>query len=169
MPRTTLFKLLTLFLVVCSHEAAQAEDDDKQLQGVWIAQSMEADGRPAPEDALKRMRFTFKDRKLHIQGNYKTSDEEMACDYKLDPKASPKHLDFTPISKEKDEKTVLAIYELKAGVLKICARHADSDKDRPKEFKSTAGSELLLIVFKQQAPDKKAPDKKAPDKKAKDK
>ncbi len=124
---------------------AQADEPRKNsLQGVWQAQSMKADGKPAPAEAVKRMRFRFQGKKLFVRGNSK-DDKELECTYTIDPKKSPRHLDFTlPMEK----KTILAIYELKDDTLKVCARHASSSKGRPTEFVSTPESRLVLIVFK---------------------
>jgi uncharacterized protein (TIGR03067 family) len=82
-------RLPIAFVVCCflvsSNSFTKAGDDAKPLQGVWIAQSMEADGKPAPADAVKRMKFTFTDDKLLIAGNF-ADDREQECAYKVDPK-----------------------------------------------------------------------------------
>jgi uncharacterized protein (TIGR03067 family) len=127
---------------------SRAADDKDSLQGVWVAQSMEADGNAAPAEAVKRMRFTFKGDKLLVKGNY-DDDREDECTYKVDPRQSPKHLDFTPV---KEKKPIRGIYEVKGDELKVCLRHADSSEGRPTEFATKAGSRLVLIVFKKQKP-----------------
>ena len=129
---------------------SMAADDAKDaLQGVWVAKSMKADGKPAPKDTLKRMRFTFEGDKLRIRGNSKTDEDEDEMTYTVDAEQSPKHLDFTP---PKAEKPVLAIYEIKGDELKVCMRHAKSTEGRPTKFESTPNSRLVLIVFKKQKP-----------------
>lgn len=118
------------------------------IQGVWIAQSMEADGKPAPAEAIRRMQFHFQGSKLLIRGN-SDNDQEEECDYKIDPKQSPHHLDFTP---PKANKPILAIYDVKGDEMKICMRHASSADGRPTEFATKADSKLVLIVFTKQKP-----------------
>jgi uncharacterized protein (TIGR03067 family) len=105
---------------------------------------MEADGKPAPEKAVKRMRFTYKGDKLIIRGNYEDGrEEEATC--KLDATKSPKQLDFKP---EKEKSPILAIYEVKGDELKVCVRHASSTEGRPTAFATKEGTKLVLIVFK---------------------
>jgi uncharacterized protein (TIGR03067 family) len=145
--------LLTVLAVTCSVLAlpgtSKAADDAKDpLQGVWIAQSMESDGKAAPAAAVKKMRFTFKGDKLLVRGNFEDDSEE-TCAYKVDPKKTPKHLDFSP---PKEKKPILAIYAMKGDELKICLRHGKSSKGRPTEFATKPDSDLVLIVFKKQKP-----------------
>jgi uncharacterized protein (TIGR03067 family) len=81
------------------------DDAKKPLQGVWIAQSVEADGKPAPAEAVKSMRMPFKGEKLFLVGNSPDGRED-ECVYTVDPAKSPKHLDFTP---PKEKKAILAL------------------------------------------------------------
>jgi uncharacterized protein (TIGR03067 family) len=124
------------------------QDDKDALQGVWVAQSMESDGRPAPPEEVKRMRLTFRGDKLLLRGNF-DDDREEECAYKVDPKPSPKQLDFTP---PKEPKPILCIYEVKGDELKVCLRHASSSEGRPTEFATKQGSKLILVVLKKQKP-----------------
>ena len=58
----------------------------------------------------------------------------------------PKHLDVRFPNERKIP--VLAIYERKGKTLKICLRRSIySGKGRPTEYKTTPGSELILMVF----------------------
>lgn len=145
--------LLTATVAVCltmaSHTTAKAADDgDKSLQGVWVAESMQIDGKPAPDKVVEQMRFTFKGKKLLVRGNFDDGREE-ECDYAADPAKSPKHLDFTP---PKEKNPILGIYEVNGDELKICLRHASSSDGRPTKFASKTDSKLVLIVFKKQKP-----------------
>ena len=147
MPITLMVPCLMMVLLAYSRGADNVQDS---LQGVWVAQSMEADGEPAPADAVKRMRFTFKADTLLVKGNF-GDDREMECSYTIDPKKSPKHLDFSP-AKEKEKTPILGIFEVKGDELKVCLRHASSSNGRPTDFASKADSKLVLIVFKKQKP-----------------
>jgi uncharacterized protein (TIGR03067 family) len=126
--------------------AEGAGDGVDTLQGVWAAQSMEADGKATPAEAVKQMRFTFRGDKLLLRGNFK-DDREQECPFTVDPKKMPKQLDFTP---PKEKKPILGIYEVTGDELKVCLRHASSSEGRPTEFVSKADSKLVLIVFKRQ-------------------
>lgn len=123
--------LVVPYLVSALHSGAKAGDDDKNpLEGVWVAQSIEADSKPAPAESVKRMRFTFKGDKVLVRGNFNDDREEEGA-YKADFKQSPKHLEFTL---PKAEKPILGIYEVDGDELKICLRHASSSDGRPTEF-----------------------------------
>lgn len=126
--------------------ATDADDDNerRQLQGVWLAQSMESEGKAAPKFIVERMRFTFRGDKLFVKGNFRDGREE-ECTFRVDPSKSPKHLDFTP---PKKQSPVLCIYDVDGDQLKICFRHARSDAGRPTEFATKAESQLVMIVFK---------------------
>jgi uncharacterized protein (TIGR03067 family) len=139
--------ILTMLATTCIAFSSRAGDEARDaLQGVWQAQTLESDGKPAPAEAAKRMRFTFKGDKLLIKGNF-ADDREEECKYTIDVKATPKQLDFTtPDGKKK----ILAIYEIKNDEMKVCMRHAESKSGRPTEFATKADSKLVLVVFKRQ-------------------
>lgn len=147
------YVLRVMLIVAClvttwQPSSSRADDGVDTLQGVWVAQSMEVDGKAAPDEAVKRMRLTFKGDKLLLRGNF-DDDKEAECPYTVDPKASPKQLDFTP---PKEAKPILAIYEVKGDELKVCLRHASGSDGRPTEFATKADSQLVLIVLKKQKP-----------------
>lgn len=141
--RLALWSIAVLAVGVLTTARARGADDSG-LSGTWLAASMEANGEEAPEDAVKRVRFRFEGKKLFVRGNFR-SDEEMECSFSTDDTKDPKHLDFTP---PKQEKPIPAIYERKGETLRVCLRHARSDKGRPTEFKTTPNSDLVLIVFR---------------------
>jgi len=132
------------FLLPFLAGAGSAGTDDKaSLQGVWTAKSMEVDGKPAPAEAVKQMRFTFKGDKLLVRGNHK-DDSEQECSYEIDATKSPKHLDFT----QEDKQHVRGIYDINGDELKVCLRHASSSDGRPADFSTKPRSKLILLVFK---------------------
>jgi uncharacterized protein (TIGR03067 family) len=148
MKRSVLLAAVVCLLGPASPPIIRADDAKDALQGVWVAQSVEADGKAAPAEAVKQMRFTFKGDKLLIRGNHEDGSEE-ECTYKVDAGRSPKRLDFTPV---KEQKAVLGIYELKGDELRVCSRHASSPAGRPTEFATKPGSMLVLVVLKKQKP-----------------
>lgn len=124
-----------------------ADDGANSLQGVWNALSAESDGQPLPEEAVRRLRFTFKGDKLVIRGN-QDNDSEEECDFQADMTKSPGHLDFAPPTASKK---ILGIVELKGDELKVCLRHDTSADGRPTQFATEKGSGLILVVLKRQA------------------
>ena len=100
-------------------------------------------GKKVPKEIAMRMRFKFSGDKLFIRGNF-DDDREVECSFRLDEKQEPNHIDFaTPTG----NKPILGIYQCDGDSLKICMRHGNSDKGRPTKFKTTSGSELILITF----------------------
>ena len=145
MRRSLITAVAAFSALLISHPAAIAgEDAADSIQGVWIAKSMEANGKSAPEEVVNRLRFTFKDDKLLVKGNFDDGREE-ECSFTIDPERSPKHLNFSP---PREKKPVLGIYELKNDELRLCMRHGNSSEGRPTEFATKEGTELVLIVFK---------------------
>jgi uncharacterized protein (TIGR03067 family) len=138
--------VVACLVIVCRPGPAAGPTD--ALQGVWVAQSLESEGKKAPADGLTKMRFTFKGDKLLIRGNFK-DDREEECPFTVDNTQSPKHLNFTP---PKEKKPILAIYEIKGDELTVCLRHASSTDGRPTTFATKPDSKLVLIVFKKQKP-----------------
>ena len=123
------------------------EDPKDVLQGVWQAKSTKADGKDAPEEAVKRIKVTFKGDKV-VVGN-RNDDTEEESDYTLDATKTPKQI---TIVRKEGAKPIQGIYKLKDEELTICIRHESSDEGRPTEFASTEGSKLVLIVLTKQKP-----------------
>jgi uncharacterized protein (TIGR03067 family) len=105
-----------------------AEADKDELQGVWVATSMEINGEPAPAKEVERTCFTFKGRKLLLRHSKDAGKEEEGT-FTADPKKSPKHLDITI-----KNKTLHGIYESKGDELKVCYETGDKRKNRPTGF-----------------------------------
>jgi len=145
MRSNALLPLISASLLIFLTEAGRtAAADNDSLEGVWVATDMTADGKPAPADAVKRMRFTFKADKLLVRGNF-DNDVEEECGYRIDAAKSPKQLDIQP---PKEKQPILAIYDLKGDQLQLCLRHGGSSGGRPTEFASKPDSGLVLLVFK---------------------
>jgi uncharacterized protein (TIGR03067 family) len=140
--------LAMLYIFVASQTPADDDAAAKSLQGVWIAETLEADGKAAPAEAFKTMRFTFKGDMLLVRGNHRDNREE-ECSYKIDPKQSPPQLDFTPSG---EDKPIQAIYQVKGDELQVCLRHAEGEGGRPTEFVTKPESRLVLIKFKREKP-----------------
>jgi uncharacterized protein (TIGR03067 family) len=126
---------------------SRAADADKdELQGAWIATSMEINGKPAPAKEVERTRFTFKGEKLLVWGA-RDQDKEEEGTFKTDPKRSPSHLDFTLKGK-----TLHGIYEIKGDELKVCFENGGKAENRPTRFATNKENEAVLIVLKRRKP-----------------
>jgi uncharacterized protein (TIGR03067 family) len=145
MPRFVLAIAVAALGLIAFHPISFAGDDGaKALEGVWIGQSMEVDGKAMPAEVAAKMTFKFQGNKLFITGNTKDGREDEGT-FKADSKKSPKQIDVSP---RKDDKTVAGIYEIKGDELKICLRHSSSAEGRPTEFATKADAKLILLVLK---------------------
>jgi uncharacterized protein (TIGR03067 family) len=139
--------LVTVVCLASALAVARAADPDKdELQGVWIATSMEINGNAAPAKEVEATRFTFKGQKL-LYRHSKDAGKEEEGTFKVDPKKSPKQLDITT-----KNKTLHGIYEVKGDELKLCFENGGKAENRPKKFATNKEEELVLIVFKRQKP-----------------
>jgi len=108
------------------------------LQGEWAPVEVVVNGEKATEEQLGSL-------KLKIKGNQYTlemGDGTSQGSFKVKEGATPKTMDVTTDSGEQ----VTAIYEVSGDTLKVC--YGMGGGDRPTEFKSAAGSNLVMSVYK---------------------
>lgn len=127
-----------IFLSLCVSEPPKDLD---LMQGTWVIQSAELSGNPFPPELSKSIQ-------LKIEGdNYVVTSmgkaDKGTC--KLNPTVTPKTLEMTGVEGPNAGKTILAIYEVKEGELKVC--YDLSGKEFPKEFKSVNGTLLFLVTY----------------------
>jgi uncharacterized protein (TIGR03067 family) len=142
-------------LVVCALTAAgllsaraddaAAQKDLKALQGTWKVVAAEQDGDPL--DRIVGGTMTVKDNNFAIKT---AGGTELKGDLILDPAKSPRHVNLAHQDGPLKDKTWQGIYELKGDALKICYAEADSEKERPTEFKTLKGSRLLFVELKRE-------------------
>jgi uncharacterized protein (TIGR03067 family) len=131
--------------------AGRGADPDKDLQGTWIATSIEINGKPAPPDTVKRTRFTFQGEKLLVR-HEEHEGKEVEWTYKIVPDKSPKQIDIVSVQSSGTKKTLHGIYEVNGDELKICFENGGKPANRPKKFATNKENEEALIVFKRQKP-----------------
>lgn len=137
-------------LMVATFTAARADDDAakkelKALQGKWVVVAAEQDG-----DSLDRVVggvMTIKDNNFHIKTKGGT---ELKGDLILNPAKAPKHIDLAHQDGPLKDKTWQGVYELKGDTLKLCYAEADSEKERPSEFKTLKNSKLMVFELKRE-------------------
>ena len=142
--------LIGCALAVATFGAARADDEAakkelKALQGTWKVVAAEQDGDPL--DRIVGGTLTIKDNNFTIKT---AGGTELKGDLILNPAKTPKHIDFAHQDGLLKDKTWQGIYELKNDALKLCYAEADSDKERPAEFKTLKKSRLLLIEMKRE-------------------
>lgn len=132
-------------LVSARADEDAAKKEQKALQGTWKVVAAEQDGEPL--DRIVGGTMTVKDNNFHIKT---AGGSELKGDLILDPAKSPKHVNLAHQDGPLKDKTWQGIYELKGDVLKICYAEADSEKERPTEFKTLKNSRLLFVELKRE-------------------
>ncbi len=137
--------------VVCFFTAAIAAADDKtandakELQGVWQAVRLEANGEARPDDEAKQLQIVFKGDEIFA---VKPKGEDPHLKFKLDPGKTPKTMDLIPIDGSDKGKTAAGIYCLKDGRLQVCVNIFGQDtSQRPKQFKTQTGDGAVAGTF----------------------
>ena len=118
----------------------------KLLEGLWQVVHLGTEGREAPAEVLKPMRWQIRKNKItFIDPN--VPKEQSTATFTIDLSKSPKRIDMTAAGGPDKGKVLEGIYELKEGRLTVCIRdQLAKDKGRPKKFDGGAG--LGLIKFK---------------------
>jgi len=119
---------------------AKVDKELKKFHGVWKIVSVEAGGKALPIEGFKEMTVVFKGDKYSVK---KGGEVFQVAKQKLDPSKSPKTMDVTIIEGNEKGAVMKAIYEIDADRLKVCFDPAG--KERPTEFKSTSGSQVLVV------------------------
>lgn len=147
--RIALVTLLSMFgLLVSGGTGILAEDkaelakEEKKFQGTWTIESVEAGGNKLSADLFKEMTVTFEGDKYSVKVGDKVIQ---TATLKLDPSKSPKTFD-SMVTEGPNKGVILAIYEISEDTMKAC--FDPEGKKRPTEFKTEAGSQTTLAVYK---------------------
>jgi uncharacterized protein (TIGR03067 family) len=124
------------------------KDDSLLVQGIWDWDPAAKQSDAKPVVLLERVVIKGDTLTFHYSRNGKKFTTP--TEFKLDPKRSPKEIDFTPTEEGNANKgkTYLGLYEVKAGQLRICYRGPGST--RPKNFNDmSAGNDVTtFLTFK---------------------
>lgn len=114
--------------------------DMKLLQGTWIMESFEINGKPLPAEKVKSIKVTIKGDRYSVD----LGEKNFELTFKIDPSKKPKAIDLTMAMG--DDKTVThGIYEVSADTFKIC-RTTEAGKERPTAFAGKDG--MAYAVYK---------------------
>jgi uncharacterized protein (TIGR03067 family) len=134
-------KMVVLLAVVFTSAGVvaggDAKADLKKFTGTWSVVSAQKDGKDAPLDEFKDVRFTFSGDKM----TFKKGEESKEGSFKIDSTKKPPHIDVTVEGKDHP-----GIYQFEGDQLKLCV----GQTDRPTEFKSAEGTRTMLIVLKRE-------------------
>ena len=135
------FGLVVAVLAGVPAVADEKADKDK-LQGTWKFTSMERGGQAMPQGD-EAPTITFDGDKFTVKGGEAVLQ---AGTQTLDASKKPKTVDAKVTEGEGKGTTMLGIYELDGDTLKAC--FDTMGKKRPTEFKTAAGTDLMLVVMK---------------------
>lgn len=147
-----LLSCLPLMLSICCF-ADEAKDeaikkDRKQIQGNWRIIGLEINGNKAKEEDARKLMVINGD-----DGSWKLMSEgKELCrgTSTIDPTAKPKQLDFVITEGSGAGNQYHAIYDLGDKKRKMC--FASKNKERPTDFVSATGSEIILVYFEREMP-----------------
>jgi|688.fasta_scaffold32680_5 uncharacterized protein (TIGR03067 family) len=150
-----LLSCLPLMLSICCF-ADEAKDeaikkDRKQIQGNWRIIGLEINGNKAKEEDARKLMVINGD-----DGSWKLMSEgKELCrgTSTIDPTAKPKQLDFAITEGSGAGNQYHAIYDLGDKKRKMC--FASKNKERPTDFVSATGSEIILVYFEREIPNPK--------------
>lgn len=127
----------------------KAKDDSQLIQGQWSWDPAVKQSDAIPPVLVERVVIKGDTLTFH----YSFDGKEFASSpskFKLNPKASPKEIDFTPTQGNNKDKTYRGLYEIKAGKLRIGYRGPGST--RPKDWDdkvdpATNGGTMFLVLL----------------------
>jgi len=130
-----------LFFSAGTLRGQDAQEDLDKLQGSWAVTAMETNGKQVPLGGVKGT-VTFKGDLMVVDGpGFKPTEHRIT----LDPSREPKSLDATKTTN--NGKNSLGIYQLDGDEIKLCLP-IGLRTDRPVDFKSTEGSNLVIMILK---------------------
>lgn len=140
--------LAASLIVACVSSNARSSDDEKvkkvraEMNGTWVPTEAELDGEKLPEKLFKSIKLVLKDAQYTARVGEQVDEGTVTLDLESDPTG----MEIKGTKGPNEGKTIPAIYELKDDVLKVC--YNLEGKNRPKEFKTTAGSKFYMVTYK---------------------
>jgi uncharacterized protein (TIGR03067 family) len=119
----------------------KAPKADKALNGWWKPGSAVMAGKELPSEELKPRYLALSNGKYILN----QGDQVDEGTYKIDESDNPKTISFVVTKGDAKGKTILGIYELNKGSLRIC--FDVSGKTRPTKFESKPDSQSFLASY----------------------
>jgi len=134
-----------VFTAVFAVADDKSANDAKDLQGMWQAVALEANGEKLPADEVKELKIAIKADEIFA---VKPEGEDPKNKFKLDSGKTPKTIDLTVVEGQDKGKTAAGIYSLKDGQLRLCINIFGPDTtQRPTEFKTEAGNGVVFATL----------------------
>jgi uncharacterized protein (TIGR03067 family) len=133
--------LLATCIVACMRKEKRPMSDQEQIQGTWVLEAAERNGKATPEEVARHIRLVFDGDKLRT----KNKDRVTEAEFRLNPDTTPAEIDL-----DMDGQVGRGIYVLQGNSLKIV--HGEVGHARPTEFAAPEGSGLTLLVLRHDRP-----------------
>lgn len=105
---------LLQFATFTARAADTAESEMQKLEGTWVVAEAEAEGRPIEQ--IRGMKLIFEKGNVIMDG----MGRKMTTSYKLNPAASPRHMDFAAPKDLRDAPPMEGIYAWDGEKLRVC-------------------------------------------------
>ncbi len=141
---------ITTMAAVASADDAKDEaikQDRQQIKGTWQIVGLEINGTKAKDEDVKKLTV--------VNGSdgtwtlFSEGKEIGRGTSQFDPTQKPKTIDFTQTEGEGKGSHFLGIYQLGDKARKMC--FAPPGKQRPGDFVSTPGSDIILVRFERKS------------------
>jgi len=145
------FSYVPVAVAACLLIAADSPEDAvkkeyKKFEGTWSLASGEQDGKKIADEHVKKSKIIMKDLETTLHTPHQSPDV-IKSTRKLDPSKKPAQVDVVRKTGPNAGQTMKGIYEwIDADNYRVCI--APPGKDRPTEFKTSAGSGHTLHQWK---------------------
>ncbi|VTR99825.1 Uncharacterized protein OS=Singulisphaera acidiphila (strain ATCC BAA-1392 / DSM 18658 / VKM B-2454 / MOB10) GN=Sinac_5784 PE=4 SV=1 [Gemmata massiliana] len=147
--RRTLGTGLVVALLVLATGCGKKADPPRSesLEGTWLLVQLEAGGAvqdkyvSAMPEGEKTIKITAN------QLTFPGGNKDAPLSYTLDSSKSPNEIDMNGTNPNGQSEKMYGVCKLEGDKLTICAAKSENPADRPKEFKTSATVQALLMVF----------------------
>jgi uncharacterized protein (TIGR03067 family) len=138
--------LCSVFIVSAFGPVRGADDkdkDEKAVQGVWLYESMEWNGKKIPVEQIKESTITIEGDKFTIK---RGKEVAQVGTLKYGSIKSQKTFDVTVTEGEGKGTVMLGIYKIDGDSITVCMNY--SGTERPTAYKTAEQSESVLVTAK---------------------
>lgn len=136
--KAALLVLVSAGLALGADDAAKK--DKERVPGTWRVVSIGINGQ---EQEPEKLKFIFTKDKLTVLTGKAENDAELT--WQMDESTKPRILDLTGVKGNVKDQVFEGIYKFEEGKLVICVRGPQGLRQRPTEFATREGSNLILL------------------------